>query len=453
MTEIGSPPLTWVDSFIDEIRPYLFLRETDNLLILLPNQSFRLNAMGFRILKPLLQGKKLEDLFPLPEITARVRDDLYNFFTGLGAMVKGCLGEGRDRPEVETIAYEPPFHKLPILSEIAVTYQCNLKCRFCYAGCPGTPKSAKEMSLDEIRTVLRKIRCEAEVPSVSITGGEPTLRLDLPEIIQAAHSEGLRVNLISNGTIIASELAGKMKSAGLASAQISLEGPNKQVHDELTGVLGSFERTLKCLSVLEEAGITVHTNTTISRGNIEEVKNMPRFLKELGMTRFSMNMIIPSALIKEFHPELLISYQEIGQVVIDLREIARNEEIKFLWYSPTPYCLFNPIANNLGNKGCAACDGLLSINPEGEVLPCSSFFEPQGSILSQPFSDLWNARSAVKIRAKDRSPKQCRTCDHFTLCEGACPLYWDIMGCGELPNHSLSKDDFSLKGGNSDGNI
>ena len=52
-----------------------------------------------------------------------------------------------------------------------------------------------------------------------------------------------------------------------------------------------------------------------------------------------------------------------------------------MWYSPTPMCLFNPLADGLGNKSCAACDGLLSVAPNGDVLPCSSYPQPVGNLL------------------------------------------------------------------------
>jgi radical SAM protein with 4Fe4S-binding SPASM domain len=430
-------PLDWVDTFIADIKSQVFLRRTDHLLILLPNQSYRLNPAGFRIMEALVAGKKLSDLFPLDRLPENIRTDLYHFFIGVVAMVKGCLGEGRDRPEVETVPYEPPFLSLPILSEIAVTYRCNLACHFCYAGCTGIPKS-HEMSLPEIITVLRKIRREAEVPSVSLTGGEPTLRPDLPEIVAAAKAEGMRVNLISNGTLISDALAQTLVAAGLDSAQISIEGPSAEIHDRLTGIPGSFAQTLSGLATMRRTGISVHTNTTISHGNLSALPHMPAFVKTLEMTRFSMNMIIPSALIQKCYPELLVKYRDIGPVVQNLRDISRREGIRFLWYSPTPYCLFNPIAHNLGNKGCAACDGLLSITPAGEIIPCSSFFEPQGSLLDKPFAELWQGPEACHIRNKERAPASCRSCDQFSLCEGACPLYWNVMGEDELTAPSPS---------------
>ena len=424
-------PLDWVDGFIDEIRDYLYLREEDSLLIIMPNESYKLNSVAYKIMKHLLAGGKLIDTFKGQEPPEQVRKDLYYFFLGLCAMMRGCLGEGREHPAVENIDYARPFHKLPILSEVALTYRCNLGCVFCYAGC-NRNHDLPEMTFDELGIIFDKIKNEAHVPSVSFTGGEPTLREDLPELVELAVKKGLRVNLISNGVLIDDKLASRLKSAGLASAQISVEAGDAETHDKQARVKGAFEKTLNGIRVMRAAKIPVHHNTTINTININSVHKLPALAKSLGLTRFSMNMIIPSQWIKDENPDLLVKYSDIGKTVLKVKEIAQKEGIRFLWYSPTPYCLFNPISHNLGNKGCAACDGLLSIDPEGRIIPCSSFFEPQGSLLHGNFKELWNAKRPCELREKKLAPDACYDCQYFDLCEGACPLYWQILGDKEI---------------------
>ena len=106
--------------------------------------------------------------------------------------------------------------------------------------------------------------------------------------------------------------------------------------------------------------------------------------------------------------------------------------IGFHWYSPTPFCIFNPIAHGLGNKGCAACDGLIHVSPCGEVLPCSSFARGVGNILQDGLQKIWFGKEAQYYKRKRMAPPICRTCEHFKLCQGACTLYWSNTGCGEL---------------------
>jgi radical SAM protein with 4Fe4S-binding SPASM domain len=105
-----------------------------------------------------------------------------------------------------------------------------------------------------------------------------------------------------------------------------------------------------------------------------------------------------------------------------------------MWYSPTPYCIFNPIAEGLGNKSCAACDGLLSIAPDGSILPCSSYDEPVGNLLSEPFAKLWRGKKSRFFKKRKYMPHECRGCEHTDICAGACPLYWQTEGTAELKN-------------------
>jgi radical SAM protein with 4Fe4S-binding SPASM domain len=123
-----------------------------------------------------------------------------------------------------------------------------------------------------------------------------------------------------------------------------------------------------------------------------------------------------------------VRYDEIGRVVLPLKERAEERGMRFVWYSPVPYCLFNPAAHGLGSQGCAAADGLLSVAPDGQVLPCSSFEEGIGDLLEEDFMTIWTRRQARYWRNKEFLPPGCRDCDLADLCCGACPLYWDEQG-------------------------
>ena len=120
-----------------------------------------------------------------------------------------------------------------------------------------------------------------------------------------------------------------------------------------------------------------------------------------------------------------IGYAEIGPLVLDLKKHAEDRGLKFVWYSPVPFCLFNPAAYGLGSPSCSAADGLLSIAPDGSVLPCSSFEQGVGNLLNEEFDAVWNRRSAKYWRDKEFLPPGCKSCEFAELCCGACPLYWD----------------------------
>jgi len=437
--------LAWIDDFFGSVKDYLFLRAEDGVLILPPNRVFKLNPSGIRVLRHLSGGRSILDL---PGLRPGPRAaDVIAFFSNLKAFYEGRFADIDRAAAVERVPYDFHFTRLPILGEIAVTYRCNNRCLFCYAACGderrserdrsnrpagAAARSRRELSTRGLRRVIRIFKREAELPFFSFTGGEPLLRRDLESLISYAVRLGLRVNLVSNGTRSTPDRARRLHDAGLRTAQISVEGPSAAVHDELTGVPGSFERTLSGIRALQAAGISVQTNTTLCRANVREAADMPAFLRERGVSRFAMNLFIPSGRGLS-HDELFLPYSEIPAVIEAVRREARRNELTFYWYSPIPHCRYNPIARGLGNKSCAAMDGLLSVSPQGDVLPCSSYPEPMGNLLEQPFREIWFSRRAAWFKEKRYAPEECRRCDMFTACQAACPLYWRYAGTGEIP--------------------
>ena len=173
-----------------------------------------------------------------------------------------------------------------------------------------------------------------------------------------------------------------------------------------------------------------HTHTTINTLNAEHLDALVALVAGAGLKRMSMNMVIPTGTAAD--RSIQIAYDEIGPIVTAVRDAARSAGVEFMWYSPTPMCIFNPLAMGLGNKSCAACDGLLSVSPTGDVLPCSSYAEPVGNLLTRPFEEVWQSARAVFFRRKQYAPPQCAGCEDFLACAGACPLYWSAMGTDEL---------------------
>jgi radical SAM protein with 4Fe4S-binding SPASM domain len=428
--------LDWVDAFVDRIRPYVHVRLADRVLIRMPNQAYKLNRTGTRILHYLLKGGSIQNILNSEPADSVRPEQLYSFFTDLSRMLSSAICDMYQSPSLERVNFALGYIELPVLSEVALTWRCNIACRFCYAACgctsePGENTVRKELTTDEFKKVLMMIRHDAQVPSVSFTGGEPALRADLSELVAyAAGSLGMRVNLISNGTLITSPLAKDLKEAGLASAQISIESPDPEVHDRIVRRKGAFEASVDGLKALKEAGVTVHPHATLCRLNLHTIARMPYFARELGVDRFSLNMIIPAG--RGLDRELTIKYADIKEIILTIKAEAESAGIQFMWYSPTPVCLFNPIPHQLGNKGCSACEGLLSVDPYGRVLPCSSWKEPLGSLLEDGFETVWFSERGKALRDKRAAHPECRACEHFAVCHGACPLYFHAYGYEEL---------------------
>jgi radical SAM protein with 4Fe4S-binding SPASM domain len=184
---------------------------------------------------------------------------------------------------------------------------------------------------------------------------------------------------------------------------------------------------------LKAAGIHVHTNTTISSLNRDHLLDLVDYLANMEQPYLSMNMVIRTG---DAVGSMELGYEEIGDLVVALKVRANEHGMRFVWYSPVPLCLFNPVAHGLGSQSCSAADGLLSIAPNGSVLPCSSFEQGIGNLVNEPFDVVWNRRAARYWRRKEFLPPGCRDCDLARLCCGACPLYWDERGdLSEIAEH------------------
>lgn len=428
--------LDWVDAFVERIRPYVYMRLTDRVLIRLPNQALKLNETGARVLDHIIQGGSIRDILEARSSDTKLPEQLHSFFIDLSRTLNSAICDAYHSPSLERSTFDLGYIELPVLSEVAITWRCNIKCRFCYASCTCTTDEEERQDLEELTTegikkVLEIIRHDAEVPSVSFTGGEPVLREDLTELIAyASQSLKMRVNLITNGTLISPKTAKNFKAAGLASAQVSIESPDPDVHDSIVGVKNAFHESLDGLQALKDAGVAVHPHATLCRLNIHSLPKMASFAKSLGIGRFSLNMIIPAGRGRD--RELAVKYTEIQTIVRKIKSVAETEGVRFMWYSPTPICLFNPISHQLGNKGCSACEGLLSVDPYGRLLPCSSWKEPLGNLLRQEFRSLWFGERGTFLRGKGAAHPECMNCEHFAVCHGACPLYFKVHGFGEL---------------------
>lgn len=419
-------------SFIDATREVVWLRAADRLMIIRPNKIQHLNDTAFEMLYGLYhEGLDIDGLTARMSASYGMTDeaiagDLARLLESIGAIMNDDYARA---PLVGTIEFDPASVTLPVLSEIALTYRCQNRCDFCYASSPYRGAEMREMSTAEVCRVIERIAREAQVPTISFTGGEPTLRDDLPDIVAHAVSLGMRANLITNGIRCADPaLVGRLAAAGLASAQVSLESPRPAVHDDITGHPGAFEQTVAGIRNLAAAGIYTHTNTTICVKNQDHLAELAAYVKgTFGFPYLSMNMIIATGIARD-NANITVGYSAIGRILKPLVDFCEVEGIRLVWYSPTPYCLFNPVDHNLGSKSCACVSGLLSVNPAGEVLPCSSYDRGMGSLLTSTFDRIWQSDQACYFRERRYVPPVCRGCEYERLCAGACPLYWERAG-------------------------
>jgi MoaA/NifB/PqqE/SkfB family radical SAM enzyme len=170
--------------------------------------------------------------------------------------------------------------RLPFRGNLDITYRCNNNCLHCWLRAPqGSSEKQNELSTDEIKTIIdeaRKLGCR----EWAISGGEPMLRPDFPEIFDYITKKSGSYSLNTNGTLITPEIAELMKRKG--KKMIALYGATAEVHDHVTRNPGSFQATMKGFKLLQEAGAELIVQLVPMKDNYHQFKEMVKLAKSLS---------------------------------------------------------------------------------------------------------------------------------------------------------------------------
>ena len=317
---------------------------------------------------------------------------------------------------------EEPFtykYSAPLRMDLALTFKCQNDCVHCYAG---GPHETPELSTERWKEVIDRLS-QIGVFILTFTGGEPTLRADLPELLLYAQNKGIVTGLITNGRKLKEKAyVETLEKAGLDFAQVTLESHKPQIHDLMTGAKGSWKETVAGIKNLAQSQIYVTTNTTLSKYNAPDFLKTIDYIKELNVAAFGCNSLIYSGKANAVSEEFAVSFETLKELLPKIHDKAHQSGLKFLWYTPTQYCRFDPVQLGLGIKSCTAAMINMCVGPNGDVYPCQSYFESLGNILTAEWEKIWNNPLAVKIRNREYVEPKCKDCPQLQICGGGCPL-------------------------------
>lgn len=344
-------------------------------------------------------------------------------------MVESFRQQDVDCPTCElssTLEMAPMFSvevSAPFKVDIALTYGCNNECPHCYNEAsrlemPSLPLAEWILVLDRLAVL--------GVPHLILTGGEATLHPDLAEIIQYAEGLGMIVGLNTNGRHIAHKpYMDSLAEVGLNHVQVTLGSSRAEVHDAMMGAR-SFEQTVTGIENAVASKVHVITNTTLMRSNMDHVEEIIDYLYDLGIRTFAMNGMIYSG--GGFAHPNAIGEEEMPALLVRVRDKADEMGMRFLWYTPTEYCRMSPVELEIGAKRCNAGEYSLCIEPNGDVLPCQSYYVAAGNILHDPWEEIWDGELFRSFRYREEDPKgyglpeKCWTCPDLPLCGGGCRI-------------------------------
>ncbi len=329
--------------------------------------------------------------------------DLHLMLTSLVAIAQGREPEA----EVGLLSlsdYAPEMtapHRMDLMvsaMEQNGAWHCNQKCLHCYAA--GQPMGeTPELSTEQWKTALALLR-KANIPQVTFTGGEPTLRSDLVELVQAAAWFVTRLN--TNGRLLTPELCAGLYEASLDSVQVTLYSAEGNIHNQLVGTNG-FNDTVQGIRHAVEAGLIVSVNTPLCSLNTHYAETL-RFAHSLGVRYATCSGLIPSgsACGQESRATALTPEQltDILRQAVDTAE-ELGMELDFT----SPGWLDEETLRSLGLNlipSCGACLSNMAVTPDGKVVPCQSWLsdEPLGDLLHDAWKDIWNDPRCAAIRAE-----------------------------------------------------
>lgn len=323
--------------------------------------------------------------------------------------------------------------------DIEITSKCNLRCKYCYFFDNPDP-TYTDLPADEWICFFRELG-ECRVMYITLVGGEPFIRKDLPEIINGIVKNRMRFSILSNGSLIDDEIAQFIEKTGRCdTVQVSIDGSKPETHDVLRGK-GSFEAAIRGLKILKKYNIPVTVRVTVHRHNIKDLDNIAYMLLEkLEIPSFSTNSA-------GFLGSCRINMDD---VVLTINE--REEAMEKLLYLSAKYperitADAGPLAEALhwsrmieaskGNNstieqegyltGCGCSQSKIAVRSDGTIIPCSMLTNMEmGKINRDSIKDLWQNSPALN-RLRNRKNisldtfESCRACEYIKYCTGNCP--------------------------------
>jgi radical SAM protein with 4Fe4S-binding SPASM domain len=305
----------------------------------------------------------------------------------------------------------------PYRMDLAITYRCNNDCSHCYNA---RPRDYPELPTREWHKVIDKL-WTIGIPHVVFTGGEPTLRNDLSELIAHAENNGQITGINTNGRRLSDrDYVERLVQAGLDHVQITLESHDPLVHDAMVKSPGAWKQTITGIRNVLETPLYVMTNTTMLTTNTPYLTKTLEYLAELGVPTIGLNALIYSG--RGLTVDTGLEESRLHDLLLPAREITNQHQQRLIWYTPTQYCHFDPMQLELGVKGCTAALYNMCIEPDGSVLPCQSYYQSLGNILNANWKDIWNHELSVSLRERRDIPNKCTSCSLLAECGGGCPL-------------------------------
>lgn len=313
---------------------------------------------------------------------------------------------------------------IPLSVQVDLTYRCNERCIHCYLD----HEDHGEMTTAEIKALLEQL-AEAGVFFLTLSGGEILLRKDFFEILEYARALTFCVKLKTNAILIREKEAERLRALGVHSIQVSIYSHRREVHDSITKIPGSLERSLKAIRFLRSYGLKVTIANVLMLQNLQDYPGVRALAKELGVEVTIDPTITPKMDGDRSLLALNVDHTALRKLFRDQALVGDAEE----FCAPPP-----PVSeDDLDGLPCSAGHTACYVSPYGDVYPCVQFPLPCGNVRRARFLDIWRHSPELKevrsIRARDLT--SCSQCTHLatcTRCPGLAYMEGNVRGPSSL---------------------
>lgn len=334
-----------------------------------------------------------------------------------------------DIVQIETEVFADALRRVrrPYKATIEVTARCNNRCAHCYldpSGHPSPPELPLEFHL-ELMDALAAEQCLW----LALTGGEPMIRPDFPQLYEAAKRRGFIVTLYSNACLVTPEIADLLYHLPPRVVSISVYGATKETYETVTATPGSFDAAMNGIQLLHERGVPMRLKTMVLRTNAHELEKLRAFAASVG-SDLQVDACVHPTIFGGMHP-LQYRLSPPEAVRLDIEDLARRESWETVCEKhrnlPVPTARFV----------CEVPQSGLCVTADGHVCPCvvaRSFRWPLN------LSDVHGSLARIFYEefppalAGDLSPASpCSRCGLRHLC-AACFAWRELeSGSGETP--------------------
>ena len=333
----------------------------------------------------------------------------------------------KENPEL-AISQFMADHRVLYSLVLELTYRCNEKCVHCYL--PQETRLA-EMSLQQIDMLMGEF-VEMGGLQIQLTGGEALFRKDFIGILGLAKKHSLVTSITTNLTLLDDDILGAILDLSPRSVGCSIYAARPELHDAVTRLKGSFDKSVRSIRLLREAGIPVIIKSPLMKTTAPHWREIEALAKELGC-EYQFDLSITAKSDGKLSP---LAHRVEDEEV--LNDIFSSRYFK-LYVGDEPMSTMAGPSPEAGLCGAGACG--LAVSPDGTIRPCVGLNIPIGQWPINSLREVWHKSpffaefGAVKMR--DISP--CNNCPEFAYCS-RCPGAWMAeQGDFRKPSHYTCK--------------